>query len=319
MLTRLEALEAKLFGATEAPPPNICVRCDQVQIPQFLTTKFQSMTSSAKPELQTSNDFPLRDGINTFLVHHKEDATASTFSGGFILQPPTQSPEQYLRLMKTIWIIRSVQACQEYVLACQSGNRLLKCFVEELANKCLREFNRFADRPINPFRVRNEPTEANLNPLGEDAFLIWPKVPQPLDRFDAAAASVDQMKTLLRAQMHNQFAPSRRMELLLIRHDSTLLEMIIKETSETDQATDSRSYVASILHPAHLLILLHRRDINLKIVSLNPIYADPASESPSIDLGLYTVGNRGRDDLLRFISYNGRICPHWGISDFFCS
>jgi hypothetical protein len=293
LLAKLEALEAKLFGATEATPPNLCVRCDQVQIPQFLITKFLSMSKSAKPELQSGDDFGLRDGINAFLLHHKEDAAASTFSGGFILQPPTQSPEQYLRLMKTIWIIRSIQACEEYVLACRSGNRLLKCFVEELANKCLCIFNQFADAPETPFSVRNEPTEANLNPLGEDAFLIWPKVPRPLDRFDAAAASVDQIKTLLRAQMHNQLAPSRHMELLLIQHDSTLLEMIIKETSKTDQATDSRS-----------------RDINLRIVSLNPIYADPASESPAIDLGLYTVGNRGRDDLLSFISYIGKIFPH---------
>jgi hypothetical protein len=183
----------------------------------------------------------MKDGIDAFLIHHKEDAATSTFSGGFILQPPSQSPEQYVRMMKSIWITRCVQSSEEYYRACESGNRLLKCFVEELGHKCLNEFNRFAN-PDSPRQVRNAPSVEILSRLGDDSFLIWPKVPRPLDRFDAAAASVDPLKKiLLRAQMHNRMALSRHMELLLVRHDETLLEMIIKETAESDQATDSRS------------------------------------------------------------------------------
>jgi hypothetical protein len=241
VLSKLAGLEARIFGESEITSSTICTRCDQIRIPGYLTKRFQDASKSAKPELPRGDIFPMRDGINAFLIHHREDAAASTFSGGFILQTPSQSPEQYLRMMKSIWIIRIVQACAEYQLACQSGNRLLKCFVEELSQKCLNEFNRFAEGAANPFQVRNEPTEQTLTPLGDGAFLIWPKVPRPLDRFDAAATSVDQLKILLRAQMHNRVTPSRHMELLLVRHDDTLLEMVIKETSEADQATDSRS------------------------------------------------------------------------------
>lgn len=57
---------------------------------------------------------------------------------------------------------------------------------------------------------------------------------------------------------------------------------------------------ANILHP--------RRDIDLGIVSLNPIYADPDNNrdnnSVIMDVGLYTIGNRGRDDLLSFRKYS---------------
>ena len=70
-----------------------------------------------------------------------------------------------------------------------------------------------------------------------------------------------------------------------------------------------------------------RKNIDLKIVSLNPIYADPDSTSPNIDLGLYSIGSRGPDTLLSFRGYNGKsISSHlFGCFDFatrvglFCS
>jgi hypothetical protein len=56
--------------------------------------------------------------------------------------------------------------------------------------------------------------------------------------------------------------------------------------------------------------MIHRRDIDLRIVSLNPIYADPANKSAIMDLGLYTIGNRGRDDLLSFRAHQRKHSSH---------
>ena len=46
------------------------------------------------------------------------------------------------------------------------------------------------------------------------------------------------------------------------------------------------------------------RDIDLKLTTLHPIYADPQNMVNSIDIGLYTQGTRGRDDLLRFQAFD---------------
>jgi len=51
--------------------------------------------------------------------------------------------------------------------------------------------------------------------------------------------------------------------------------------------------------------MIHRKNLDLSTVSLNPIYADPDNQSQSsMDMGLNTMGNRGSDDLLSFQSYN---------------
>lgn len=244
LLLRLSTLEARIFGDAEPVSSTQAVRCDQIQIPNFLKQKFEAASKAARPELQADDIFPMHDGINAFLIHHKEDAVDSTYKAGFILPAPTQSPEQYLRMIKCVWIIQKVQGCAEYITTCQSGDRLLICFVDELDQKCLEEFNRFAESPpLNPFKVRNEPNEPTLNALGDAAFSIWPTVARPLDRFDAAC--MDSLKIILRAPLQS-LAPSRRLELLLLRHDDTSLEMIIKETSEVYQASDSRSCVLTI-------------------------------------------------------------------------
>lgn len=60
------------------------------------------------------------------------------------------------------------------------------------------------------------------------------------------------------------------------------------------------------MHSFSKIIANHacRRDIDLRLVSLNPIYADPQCQTPGIEVGLYTLGTRGRDDLLSFRAYN---------------
>jgi len=261
----------------------------------------------------------MNEGINAFLLHYKEDAATSSFSGDFLLQTPTQSPAQYLRMMKTIWIIQRVLECSEYKEACRNGNRLLRCFVDGLAQKSLDEFNRFADGPRgNPYKVRNEPSEEDLSPLGKDAFAIWPKPVRQPDSFDIA--SMDSLKIVLRAALQLPPTPylaptsSRHKELLLLRHNSTLLEMVVRETWQADQSSNSQSYVFTLVEHSYAIPriqtnLSFRKIVDLKTVSLNPIYADPNNQSPNIDLCLNTMGNhqnRGPDDQLPFRAYPGR-------------
>lgn len=240
ILAKLAAIEAKLSGI--APPSTTieAVQCKQIQIPNFLWNRFEESSKARMPELPSGNIFPLNAGINAFLTHY-QDPPVDVFSGYILLQP-SQTPEQYVRLMKAIWIMQSIQDLPEYIDACNSGNRLFKLFVEGLADKCLAQFNRFAESPPgNPFQIRNQPTEATLSPLGEEAFAIWPKAVRELDDFDKASEDPLQ-KIILRSQL-NPRNSSNRKEFILIRHDTLLLELVTKETSETDRFTNSQTLV----------------------------------------------------------------------------
>jgi hypothetical protein len=245
LLSKLVTIEAKLFGEATPQASQTAVRCSQIEVSQFLKDRFEAASRAGKPHLKDGGVFPIHQGITAFLTHYKEDSS-SQFSGGFLLEEPIQSPEHFLRMMKTIWIIQRIQASREYIQACKSGNRLLKCFVESLAQKCLENFNRYTAPPSeNTFKVRNEPNIITLNGLGPEAFEIWPIVVRPLDVFDIA--SMDSLKIVFRALLrpppiqHLSPTPSRYRQLLLLRHDNTLLEMITKETSEIDASTNSQS------------------------------------------------------------------------------
>ena len=220
-------------------------QCDQVHIPQYVNDRFEEASKAARPQSKKGEAFPIHQGITAFLTHYKDDSS-SQFAGGFLLEEPTQTPEQFLRVMKTIWIIQRVQTSKEYAQGIKAGNRLLMCFVESLGQKCLEGFNRFASPPSGgTYKVRDEPNAIILSQLGDEAFEIWPSATRPLDIFDTA--SMDALKVVFRALLrpppiqHLSPTPSRYRQLLLLRHDNTLLEMITKETSETDSSTNSQS------------------------------------------------------------------------------
>lgn len=236
ILAQVAALEARIFGE---PSPSVgprAVRCNEIIIPVYLREKFENASTKGNPDLEFGDVFPMRDGIDAFLSHHKADPFTSAFSGYNILLP-TQTPEQYIRMMKATWIIQRIQALQEYLDACRSGNRLLQCFIDGLGLKCVEEFKRFAQEPPgNPFKVRDEPSQAILNSMGDDAFSIWPKKVKQLDRFDQA--SLDERNVILRASLKNR-NPGRRMEFVLSYQKEHLLAFNTKESSSSNQSTDS--------------------------------------------------------------------------------
>ena len=246
LLSKLASIEARLFSDISSPGSRVALHVQQIQVPPFLADKFEAASKSARPELENGKSFTMQQGINAFLIHHTEDASSLRFSGGFLLETPTQSPDHFVRMMKPIWIIQTVRESRDYLQACQSGNRLLRCFVESLGQKCLEDFKRYAQEPpLNVFKVRNEPDPVTLSQLGEDAFQIWPKVTKSLDVFDIS--SMDSLKIVFRALLrptptHN-LNPNhaRYKQLVLLRHDSTLVEMVTKETSEADASTNSQS------------------------------------------------------------------------------
>ncbi|OBT91265.1 hypothetical protein VE02_00355 [Pseudogymnoascus sp. 03VT05] len=260
--------DARTIGAQED------VRCQQIVIPPYLLHKFEKLAIDAKPRAASGDTFPMHDGINALLQHCEEEVAAARLSHSRGVQPasPTQWPRQYVSMMRSIWIIQKIESSAEYVDSCARGNQLLKYFVEDLAKKCLYAFNRHSDRPANPYRVKNEPDEMSLGLLGEEAFLTWPIPVRSYDR--PHASEIDDMKTILRTPLVH-LNPERQRSLVLLRQTETILEMITKET----------------------------REINLRTVTLNPIYADPQNQTSGMDIGLYTSGMPTHDNLLSFQTY----------------
>lgn len=230
---QLNRIEALMFGTGDStlPPASQAMRCAQVIFPDLLRESFENVSKSARPNIETDENFPMYDGINAFLRHYKEDNNSNLFSGGLFQIPTNQSPPQYLSMMKSIWIIARVQECREYRLACQAGNRLLMIFVEGLAQKCIDEFRRHAEGPpmpgYNPYKVANEPTAETLLPLGEEAWAIWPKPTRQSDNFDETTGS-DQLNTILRARLQHR-TPYVLEEMILLRRGDTMLEMVTKK------------------------------------------------------------------------------------------
>ncbi|KFY74617.1 hypothetical protein V499_05364 [Pseudogymnoascus sp. VKM F-103] len=241
--------DARTIGAQED------VRCQQIVIPPYLLHRFEKLSIDAKPRAASGDTFPMHDGINAFLQHYEEEAAAARLSRSRGVQPasPTQWPRQYVGMMRSIWLIQKIESSAEYVDSCARGNQLLKYFVEDLAKKCLYAFNQHSDRPVNLYRVKNEPDEMSLGLLGEEAFLTWPIPVRSYDR--PHASEIDDMKTILRTPL------------------------------------------------VHLNPERQSREINLRTVTLSPIYADPQNQTSGMDIGLYTSGMPTHDNLLSFQTY----------------
>ncbi|KFY96180.1 hypothetical protein V498_02838 [Pseudogymnoascus sp. VKM F-4517 (FW-2822)] len=204
MLKELGEIKDLIRGASQAIVPQEDVRCHHIVIPPYLIRKFENLSIDANPKARSDSTFPMHDGINAFLRHYEDEVAAAEQSHLRGIQPAsvTQWPIQYVRMMRSIWIIQRVISSAEYVKSCARGNQLLIYFVEDLEKKCIYMFNQHSDRPANPRRVVNEPDEVTLDLLGEEVFMIWPIVVPAFDR--PHETEMDDMKTILRTPLFSR-------------------------------------------------------------------------------------------------------------------
>lgn len=245
MLKELGEIKDLIRGASQAIVPQEDVRCHHIVIPPYLIRKFENLSIDANPKARSDSTFPMHDGINAFLRHYEDEVAAAEQSHLRGIQPAsvTQWPIQYVRMMRSIWIIQRVISSAEYVKSCARGNQLLIYFVEDLEKKCIYMFNQHSDRPANPRRVVNEPDEVTLDLLGEEVFMIWPIVVPAFDR--PHETEMDDMKTILRTPLVH-VNPERQKSLVLLRQTETVLEMITKETSALERTRELRSQVSPV-------------------------------------------------------------------------
>ncbi|KFY15302.1 hypothetical protein V492_02096 [Pseudogymnoascus sp. VKM F-4246] len=275
LLQEVRQLRELILASSQAITIQEEVRCDRIVIPPYLVRKFERLSIEAKPSAQSNDTFPMHDGINILLQYNDSEAKAANLSRFHGIEPasPTQ---QYVNMMRNIWIIQRIQSSAEYVNSRSRGNELLRFFVKDLRNRCLYVFSQHSDGPENPYVIRNKPDEADLDLLGEEAFQIWP-VPVHSNGH-SRVTEVEDMKIILRVPLRPLRSAGEK-SLTLLRHTETMLEMIIKENAE------------------------RHREINLRTVILSPIYADPANRTSAIDVGLYTFGIPTYDNLLSFQSH----------------
>ncbi|OBT66188.1 hypothetical protein VE03_05136 [Pseudogymnoascus sp. 23342-1-I1] len=164
MLQELGHIKDLIRGASQAIVPQEDLRCHQIVIPPYLTRKFERLSIDANPRARSDTTFPMHDGINAFLRHYEDEVAAAEQSHLRGVLPPSVSqwPMQYVRMMRSIWIIQRVLSSAEYVSSCARGNKLLIYFVEDLEKKCLYVFNQHSDsREINLRSVTLSPIYAD--------------------------------------------------------------------------------------------------------------------------------------------------------------
>lgn len=129
----------------EAPPVS-------PRVPDYLEERFEAAIEATNPELRNQARFPLVQGINAFHHHFEQvrsldikclQATILTLKkstskfhpentslAGDFFAERTPEPEQYLNLMKSIWIVQMIKLGDEY--AQSMSDKLWECYVREL-------------------------------------------------------------------------------------------------------------------------------------------------------------------------------------------
>jgi hypothetical protein len=90
--------------------PNLLATEDLPPIPPVLDLKFQRLLLSNAPAnfAQTQHDIrelPIEEGFDALMTHFGKSAESSTGS---------QTPEQYVQLLKAVWLVQKLKASQDY-------------------------------------------------------------------------------------------------------------------------------------------------------------------------------------------------------------
>jgi hypothetical protein len=79
-----------------------------LDIPADIAKKFQTSTEKSRPEIRTPGRFPLQAGADAFVLYLEESTKKFTSTGNFI-NNRTPLAQQYLNLLKCIWIIKQLR------------------------------------------------------------------------------------------------------------------------------------------------------------------------------------------------------------------
>ncbi|KAI9781265.1 MAG: hypothetical protein M1839_006057 [Geoglossum umbratile] len=280
LASRIDAVHAAVLGQ-EIVSQSENQRSFTLAIPPELEAIIQQAAEVDHPELRDGNLFPLSEGAEAFVIHFN-NATVG-FRAGLLVDGRTPSAEQYLNLLKCIWIMRKLQHTQELSNLGQQSHwpSYIKQLDAELSQQCQRFTADHSDRIFVP----------ELPALSVSNLSIWPQISVPdilPPIHHESEGMMDELMNIHLAKPSETITHTLRV-LRGAKGKMRVFVSAIVRPNNGEQRTDS-----------------HRLDFTIQSASLIPLYAIPNGGQSALDVILRADSNAAQltfakaRDLLKF-------------------
>jgi hypothetical protein len=231
-------------------------------VPADVERRFQAAAEKFHPEIRIPGNFPLQAGADAFVTHWEE--STKRFTAGNFLNERTPQPKQYLSLLKCIWIMKGIQESNGLRNAPQNSQwqGYIDQLNEDLSNECQRFAAPSAHRLIAP----------ELNSVrGDDEYNIWhgENIAQYISPHTEKC-----LEEVLNIPMPSPSESVHR-DMTIYRLGLTTYRLVESVEDKTTPSTTRQDF---------------KLDVDLKTVTLTPLYATPSSRPKSLEV-LITSGS----------------------------
>ena len=233
-----------------------------IEIPEEIERKFLAVAEKSHPEVRRPDRFPLQAASDAFLAHFEQ--STKNFEAGRFLTDRTPSAEQYLNLLKCIWILQRIQSSQEFARVSQSSSESQwPGYIKQLHENVFLECQRFSARYARSAQKLLAPDMQIA--FEESKYEIWIE---------------DDLTTFLSPKIENHLPPV--LEIPLPRQRENLRRHLsIHPVNETRYKFFET--IQDINSPAKQPPSLEM-DIDLERFSFIPIYAIPSSRPKAFEV-----------------------------------
>lgn len=232
-----------------------------VEIPEHIESKFLEAAAKSRPEIRNLSSFPIRLGADSYVEHF--DNSTKIFVAGRFLVNKTPDPEQYLNLLKCVWILKRIE-CSNAFRELDGGStdsqwpNYIKQLHEDLNDEC----RRFS----GPSTQKLFPPDMNF-PFKDSQYGIW--VEEDLTNFFSPHTQKVQ-PSVLQMPISKKSETSKR-ELIIHPVSQSLYRLIetIKDKTTPDK-----------------LIPPFEMDVDIEKFSFLPLYAIPSSSKNAFKIVL---------------------------------
>lgn len=230
-----------------------------LEVPAFIEAKFLAAAVKVRPEVRRPKRFPLQLGADSFLAHFWK--STKCFQAGRFLSDRTPPPEQYLNLLKCVWILLRIEDSEAFEEVSQPSSAsqwpgYIKKLRENLSKECQRFLAPQAERLMRPDMTVT---------FGESEYNIWIEE-------DLRSLFSPRIEKILPAILAMEMpSPSESLKRQMTVHPISQFQYKLIE------AIQDTSSQAKQTQPVEI-------DIDLKSFSFVPLYATPSSRPTALKI-----------------------------------
>ncbi|KFA65852.1 hypothetical protein S40285_04672 [Stachybotrys chlorohalonatus IBT 40285] len=224
-----------------------------LQVPIEIAQRFRFAALSDRPEYNSDDTFALQDLSDAFIFNYNR--STNNFKGGLLVTDKIPPVDQYLNLLKCIWLYKRIQTSPMLVNAGPDSH--WPSYTRQLEDELSSECSRYRQELVEPDLV------LVASVLTRDMFTIWPEEEQ-VQLIDVITKD-EMMEHILETPLQSPETKVERSVKLLRRmgSDGCRFRVIV---SGSEQATTSRAK-----HRSEVI------DFDIQTVCINPQYALPTS------------------------------------------